>query len=276
MTTPTRPLVRYHGGKWRLAPWIISFFPEHRVYTEVFGGGASVLLRKRRSYAEVYNDLDGEIVNLFRVARDQGDELRRRIELTPFAREEFDLSYEPTDDPVDQARRTMVRAGMSVGSTGVCCKNKTGFRSDVKRRGTHPAMDWGRQGKNLGAVIERLQGVVIENRPALDLLRIHDGPETLHYVDPPYVSTTRTTLGGKGAYKHEMTDEDHLELAKVLGSLKGAVIVSGYHSDLYTVLFEGWHRVEYATTAYRGAEGAVDRTEVLWMKGDRAHPDLFA
>jgi DNA adenine methylase len=101
-----RPLLRYHGGKWRIAPWIISFFPSHRVYVELFGGGGSVLLRKGRSHEEVYNDLDSDIVNLFRVTRGNGEELRRKLALTPFSREEYVLSYRPTNDPVEKARRT--------------------------------------------------------------------------------------------------------------------------------------------------------------------------
>src|SRR6266576_1049473 len=101
-----RPILRYHGGKFVLAPWIISHFPEHRVYVEPYGGAASVLLRKERSYAEVYNDLDSEIVNLFRVARDNGKELIRVLALTPFAREEYQAAWEATDDPLEQARRT--------------------------------------------------------------------------------------------------------------------------------------------------------------------------
>jgi len=109
---PTRPVLRYHGGKWRLASWIISHFPPHRVYVEPFGGAASVLLRKPRSYAEVYNDMDGEIVNVFRVLRDpaRARELERVLRLTPFAREEFELSYIRDEDPIEQARRTIVRA----------------------------------------------------------------------------------------------------------------------------------------------------------------------
>lgn len=99
-----------------LAPRIIEHFPEHRCYVEPFGGGGSVLLRKPRSYAEVYNDLDGEIVNLFTVARDRGDELVRLLELTPFSRDEFQQSYEPTDDPLEQARRTIARSFMGFGS----------------------------------------------------------------------------------------------------------------------------------------------------------------
>lgn len=271
---PTRPIVRYHGGKWKLAPWIISHFPEHRVYTEAFGGGGSVLLRKPRSYAEVYNDLDGEIVNLFRVVRDHGEELRRRVELTPFARDEFDGSYESADDHVEQARRTLVRAGMSYASTGASSRWKTGFRWDAGRQGSTAAMDWVRAADNLEAVIERLRGVTIENVDGLEILKRYDNPTTLHYVDPPYVSITRTHHQGKGGYKHEYTDGDHEKLAETLHSLKGAVVLSGYHSDLYDHLFSDWERVEVQTTA-ASSSGAIPRTEVLWMRGGRRHQELF-
>ncbi len=119
MNALTRPLVRYHGGKWRLAPWIVGFIPAHRVYVEPYGGGGSVLLRKPRSYGEIYNDLDGEIVNLFRVVRDRGEALVRVLELTPFAREEFLDGWHVSDDPVEQARRTLIRAYMGFGSSAV-------------------------------------------------------------------------------------------------------------------------------------------------------------
>src|SRR5262245_58814798 len=111
-TAPRRPVLRYHGGKWRLAPWIIEHFPEHRIYVEPYGGGASVLLRKSRAFAEVYNDLDGDVVNVFRVLRDRASAaaLIRAIELTPWARDEFRLSYRPASDPVERARRTIARA----------------------------------------------------------------------------------------------------------------------------------------------------------------------
>lgn len=105
----TRPILRYHGGKWKLAPWIIANMPPHRGYIEPFGGGASVLLRKARSYAEVYNDLDGEVVNVFRVVRDRGEDILRALRLTPFAREEFIEAWEPSTDNVEQCRRTIIR-----------------------------------------------------------------------------------------------------------------------------------------------------------------------
>ncbi len=260
--TPTRPIVRYHGGKWRLAPWIISHFPPHRVYVEPFGGGGSVLLRKPRSYAEVYNDLDDEIVNLFRVVRDRGEEFARRIEETPFSREEFNLSYSPCDDPVEQARRTMVRCGMGFGSSAMNTANKTGFRGSATRSGTHPGTDWANQPSNIKAVVQRLRGVVVENRDALELMRHHDAPTTLHYVDPPYVAESRKWKGGKEAYRYEMDDEDHRRLAECLNGLRGMVVLSGYPSALYDELFADWHRVERAAHA----DGAAQRTEVLWLR----------
>lgn len=259
MTTesPTRPIVRYHGGKWLLAPWIIEHFPPHRCYVEPFGGGGSVLLRKGRSYAEVYNDLDGEIVNLFRVTRDRGEELRRVLELTPFSRVDVRESYEPSSDPVEQARRTVVRSFMGFGSNS---HNKnTGFRSNSNRSGTSPAHDWRNYPGCLGAIIERLRGVVIENKDAVAVMQTHDAETTLHYVDPPYVASTRDKGGD---YRHEMTDDQHRQLAAALSQLKGAVIVSGYPSPLYDELFAGWRRVQKRALA----DGAAERTEVLWLR----------
>jgi DNA adenine methylase len=272
---PKRPVLRYHGGKWKLAPWIISHFPPHRIYTEAFGGGASVLLRKSRAYGEIYNDLDGEVVTLFRVLRESGDELVRRLRLTPFARAEFDLSYERSADPVEQARRTVVRSFMGFGSdsaSGI----KSGFRANSNRSGTTPAHDWASYPDKLAAAIDRLRGVVIENRDATTLIPAHDAPDTLHYVDPPYPHATRT-VAGKG-YRHEMTDDDHRALAEVLHRVEGMVVLSGYPCDLYDVeLYPDWHRVTRAAHA----DGARKRTEVLWLnpaaaKGTKKQPDIFA
>lgn len=258
----TRPLVRYHGGKFLLAQWIISHLPPHRVYVEPFGGGGSVLLRKPRSYAEVYNDLDGEIVNVFRVARDRGDELIRSLELTPFARDEFLNSYEPSNDPLEQARRTIARSFMGFGSAAVCGES-SGFRANSNRSGTTPAQDWRNYPDCLTAIIDRLRGVVIENKDAVEIMQYHDGPETVHYVDPPYVHDTRARGNRTSvkSYKHEMTDDQHRELASALHDLQGAVVLSGYHCPLYDDLYGYWDRVERNTHA----DGAKDRVEVLWL-----------
>lgn len=266
-----RPLVRYHGGKWKLAPWIISHFPEHRIYVEPFGGGGSVLLRKARSYAEVYNDLDCEMVNLFRITRDRGDELHEVLQLTPFSRDDYLEAWNPSGCPLEQARRTVIRSFMGFGSAAITSMRavhntkrgglaKTGFRANSNRSGTTPAGDWRNYPEALLAIIDRLRGVVIENRPGIKVMESHDGPSTLHYVDPPYLAETRDAGGD---YRHEMDTSQHEALAHSLSLLKGAVILRGYPSDLYERLYAGWRRVE-KTGPF--ADGAAKRTEVLWMK----------
>lgn len=264
----SRPIVRYHGGKWILAPWIIEHMPRHRVYTETFGGAASVLLRKERSYAEVYNDLDGEIVNLFTQARDNGPALRDNLFYTPYARQEFTLAYEPSDDPLEQARRTVVRSFMGFGSNAAMGR-ATGFRANSNRSGNTPAHDWKNYAECFEAITERLRGVVIENRPALQVMAAHDSAETLHYVDPPYVLTTRQDA--RNDYKYELDESGHTDLAEFLRTLKGAVMVSGYRCDLYDSLFEGWHRVDRAALA----DGSAKRTESLWISANHIPARLF-
>ncbi len=262
-TAVTRPVLRYHGGKWRLAKWIISHFPEHRIYVEPFGGAASVLLRKPRSYAEVYNDLDGEIVNLFRVLRNptQARELLRLMQLTPYARAEYELSYIIADDPIEQARRTLFRSAAGFSSVGASGRWKTGFRRNVARSGSTPADDWVSLRNSLEAIIERLQAVVIENNTATEIIRLYDRPDTLHYIDPPYVQDTRYIRWAGEAYRHDMTDDQHRELAEVLHSVAGAVVLSGYACPLYDELYDGWYRVDRVSHA----DGARDRIESLWL-----------
>lgn len=265
--TPTRPVLHYHGGKWRLAPWIISHFPAHRVYVEPFGGAASVLMQKPRAYAEVYNDAWDTVVDVFRVLRDpdQARELERRLRLTPFARVEFasvtDAALAATPDPIERARMTMLRSFAGFGSASTNGAHATGFRATSNRSGTTPAHDWMHFPDCIRAFTARLAGVVIEDRDAADVMRQHDTPDTLHYVDPPYVQSTRNMRRGNAAYAYELTDADHEQLAEVLHGLSGMVVLSGYRSDLYAALYPDWQVVE------RGhlADGARPRVECLWL-----------
>lgn len=258
MNQPSRPLLRWHGGKWILAPWIISMMPAHRVYVEPFGGAASVLMRKPRSYAEIYNDLDDDVVNLFRVLRsDRADELIDQLKLTPFASTEFLCAYHRADNELERARRLVVRSFMGFGSNGT--HRKTGFRSNSNRSGTTPARDWVNYPDGLAAIVDRLRGVVVLNRDAKDVMASHDGQETLHYVDPPYLFATRADAGHD--YAHELTDADHMSLLAFLRTLKGKVILSGYPSGAYDEALTGWRRIERKALA----DGAKARTEVLWM-----------
>jgi DNA adenine methylase len=267
--TVTRPALRYHGGKWKLAPWIIDNLPPHRIYVEPYGGACSVLLRKKRSYSEVYNDLDGEVVAFFRVLRDpvQADRLRQLVTLTPFSRLEFEGSYEVSDCPVEQARRTLARSFMGFGSNSIqrLSHGRTGFRASALRYGTVPAMDWSNWPDHIPAFVDRLRGVSIECRDAVDVIAQQDSKETLFYVDPPYVHSTRSRGkldDKKHFYFKEMTDADHRILAKHLNQVRGMVVISGYPCELYdNELYSTWHRI----SRHSLADGARSRTEVLWL-----------
>ena len=268
IAVPTRPALRYLGGKWKLAPWIISHFPPHRVYLEPFGGAASVLLRKPRSAGECYNDLDGNLVNLFAVLRDASNaaELCRRLRLTPFARKEYDLAFEETDDPIERARRLVVRSYMGHGSSSAISARSTGFRASlVNRGGTLPAGEWPGMPLALQAITDRLQGVLLECRPALQVIDRYDAADTLIYLDPPYVHQTRSAKrrGGRAfhGYTFELSDTDHIALLERALQAKAMIVVSGYSSPIYDDMLSGWRR----TTIETHADGALDRTEVLWM-----------
>ncbi|MBX5112704.1 DNA adenine methylase [Rhizobium lentis] len=271
MTEPSRPALRWHGGKWRLAPWIIGHFPSHRTYVEPFGGAASVLIRKPRAYAEIYNDLDDEVVDLFRVLRDpdRAAALEQLLRLTPFARCEFRSAYEPTDDVVERCRRLIIRSFMGFGSNAHASAEKghrsTGFRASSSRSGTTPAIDWANYPAAMAALVERMQGVVIESRPAIEVMAQHDRAETLHYVDPPYMHETRAQgnkydLGWR-MYRYEMTNDQHAQLLEYLRSVQGMVVLSGYPAPLYDDMLFDWRRVEKETFA----DGARQRLEVLWI-----------
>lgn len=257
----TRPVLRYPGGKYLLASWVISHFPIHETYVEPYGGAGSVLMRKPRSQGEIYNDLDDDVVNVFRVLRDseKAKELERLLKLTPMAYQEYKDAYDPSKNDIEMARRTIFRSFASIGSDGVNRKN-SGFRGLKNRQsGVTAASEWSRYPSAIQAFVDRLQGVVIERRPALQILSIYDRRNSLFYVDPPYLMGTRSTSTVR--YIHEMTDADHVELADALKQLKGMVVLSGYRSELYDELYSGWRMVEKSNKAQNGKR----RVECLWM-----------
>lgn len=263
----TSPAIRYHGGKFRLAPWILDRFPDHRIYVEPFGGAAGVLIQKPRAYSEIYNDLDGDLVNFFRVVQDA--DLRRQLVeacvFTPYAREEFEIAWQPAPDPVERARRLVIRAQMGFGSAGAT-KGTTGFRIDTKREYETAQHVWAQYPASLEALGNRLAGVMIENRPAIEVISAHDTGNTLFYVDPPYLHETRcrVSMGTDRGYRHEMTDEDHAALLQALQAVEGMVIVSGYPNALYDDLLRGWRR-EDKRARISGGRGTAIRTECIWI-----------
>lgn len=252
----SRPALHYHGGKWRMARWIIGHFPAHQNYVEPCGGGASVLLQKKPSRLETYNDLDGNVVNFFQVLRDQPQELVRRIHLTPWARAEYETCLEPVADALEAARRYWVSCWMAIGGRG------SGWRSITDVRSRHGAT-WPSDHININhllQVAERFSRVQIENDDALTCIRRYDNPGALIYFDPPYMVKTRER-GGR--YRREMTDTDHMAAADALNHCVGFVVVSGYPSEMYRELYEarGWVRQDRKAATNSGGR----RTESIWL-----------
>lgn len=256
-STIQRPVLHYLGSKWTIAPWVISHFPVHTTYVESFGGGAAVLLRKPVSPVEVYNDLDHAVVSFWRILRSRPHEMVAAIEGTPWAREEYAQAWEPCGDELESARRFFVRSWMSyMGATD----RPNGWKVNARTKNGHIPL-WGRE-ERLLEVAERWRQVQIEHDNAQAVIRRFDGPETLHYCDPPYLPETRTSGTG---YVCEMDVEAHRQLLDLLLSVKGKVVVSGYPNALYEreLVERGWRQVERQS---RTRDPKATRRECLWIK----------
>lgn len=274
MNVITNPLIRYHGGKFRIADWIIAQFPRHKTYVEPFGGGGSVLLCKEPSEIEVYNDIDDEVVNLFRVLRnpEQRELLEQLLYLTPFSRVEFYQAYEDVDCPVERARRMIIRAQMGFGSAGAT-KGSTGFRMAGGRQKNYELVLWEKYPSRLAQYAKRLKRVLIENQPASKIINLYDTEETLFFVDPPYVRSTRTA--NIVAYRYEMSDSDHITLLDQLNQVNGKVLITGYEHDIYNEKLSHWKKLTKQVQA-SGKIGGVTRKECLWLNPKASFKtDLF-
>ena len=256
-------IIRYPGSKWSIADWIIAHFPEgyeKMVYLEPFCGSAAVFFNKAPGAVETINDLNSDIVNLFRVLREQPDELKRLLELTPYSREEYDKSYEPCDDPVEKARRFMVRITQAIGAK---TSEKCGWRNHKTPKIGGTACKWGSITETIDTAVSRLRSdpthlVQIEHMDALRLIQRYNHPDNLIYIDPPYVRSTRRS--GR-LYTHEMSDEQHRELLWIINDSRAKIIISGYDSDLYDSALAGW----YKDSTMSQTTSAEMRKEAIWM-----------
>lgn len=259
-TGPCAPPFAYYGGKTRLAARIAGLFPDHSQYVEPFAGSLAVLLAKPAVPRETVNDLDGDLVAFWRTLRDRPDELIRACALTPHARAEHATANQPIADDIDdveRARRIWVR--LSQGRSGALAP--TGWRRSLDPNGPSLPVPGYLAGyvSRMPAAAERLAGVSLECRPALEVIADYGAyPDTLLYVDPPYLDVA-------GPYRHRMPDEAaHRELADALHGCRATVVLSGYPSPLYDGLYAGWHRTALTATTHRGRHGPAHRTEVLW------------
>jgi DNA adenine methylase len=251
--------------------WLLPLLPKCHHYCEPFAGSAAVLLNRAPSSVETYNDLDGEVAIFFRLCRDQGEELTRAIALTPFSREEFALActLDPEVSPLERARRFYVRARqVRTGLAQTATLGRWGNCKNTSRAGMSGIISRFLGGvEMLPEIAERLLRVQIENRPAIDVIRLYDSPGTLFYCDPPYVHQTR---GDAKAYKYEMTDGQHTELAAVLNRVQGKAVISNYDCPLMNELYPAPNWRKFANPPRTNHATKGQRVEVLWTNYDPA------
>lgn len=251
-----RPPVPYYGGKQRIARRIVDLLPEHGHYVEPFFGGGSILFAKEPSAKETVNDLDGRIVNFWRMLRDRGDELEVLCGLTPHSAEELTGAFDVAEDSLEDARRVFVMLTQGRGARLF----RTGWRNviDPANPMTFPRYLKGYMAR-VAPAIERLANVSIDCKDAFEIIGTYGkNPGVCLYVDPPYLGTTRQTRG----YTLEAADEDfHVRLLEALDACQAAVVLSGYASDLYNSRLEWWERHEISARSNAGT-----RIEVVWVK----------
>ncbi len=251
-------VLKWPGAKWSIADKIVDLMPEHKIYLEPFFGSGAIFFSKTPCNTEILNDLDGEVVNLFKCIRDNPEELSRAVYFTPYSREEYKESYDRSGTDIERARQfliraNMARAGMQYYSSswrhagpvlGATCKQRV-------------SGDWSKIPERILETATRLKDAEIESTNALDLIKKYNRQDCLIYVDPPYLLSTRR----QRYYNVEMTeDHEHKQLIELLKKHSGPVLLSGYDSELYNDLLVGWDRKEISTQAEQGKK----RTEVIW------------
>lgn len=258
-----RTVLKYPGSKWNIAPRLVELIPEHHSYIEPFFGSGAVLFNKPVSDIETINDLDHDVVNLFRCIQEDAEHLSRMVMVTPFSREKYEDTYKKDmsentlpEEPYYKALRFLIQCWQGHGfrTNGY----KVGWKNDVQgREKAYALWNWYRLPEWIVDIAERLRMVQIENRPALEVIERFNYSNVFMYIDPPYVLGTRT---GK-QYKHEMSDADHEELLKLLLQSKAKIMISGYESDLYNEYLSKWEKTQFSSCA----EFGKPRLETVWL-----------
>ena len=253
-----KAVLRYPGSKWRIVNGLIPLIPQHHSYVEPYFGSGAVFFNKAPSAIETINDLDNDVPNLFRCIREDPERLSSMVAAIPYSRYEYEQAFQ--DDPednYDKAVSFLIRCWMGHGfRTG----SRVGWKNDVHgRENMYALREWYRLPEKILLVAERLRMVQIENRPALEVIHRFSYPDVFMYVDPPYLKSTR--LSKRKQYKCEMTEAEHIGLLEELRRIKAMVMISGYESDLYNSILDGWQKKRFRSNIEHGRRS----TEVIWM-----------
>jgi DNA adenine methylase len=233
-------------------------FPPHRCYVEPFAGGLSILLNKTPA-DDYVGDLNPDLINFWRVLRDGSCKFPRLLDMLEYSEKTFEWAASPAETPFEQAARFLVRNRFSRGGLG------KDFAWSDRLRGGQPgdANAWDTIREELPAIIERLQGVGIQEKDALQLIHESPKPDTLIYCDPPYLHETRTA---KKAYTFEMTASEHEQMLVMLLDSKAMIALSGYRSALYDDALSDWRRIEFSMPNHSGqGKSKQRRVECVWM-----------
>lgn len=267
-----RNVLKYPGSKWNIASQIVDLIPKHHSYVEPFFGSGAVLFNKAPSPIETINDLDSDVVNLFKCIQQDSERLARLVMTTPFSREVYDNQFDSLNENkqyisnYQKAAEFLIKCWQGHGfrTNGP----KVGWKNDVVgRERAYALWNWYRLPEWIIDIAERLRMVQIENRPALEVIKRFDYENVFMYIDPPYLLGTRT---GK-QYKHEMNDADHVELLEQIMQSKAKIMISGYQSEMYNDYLKDWKKISFSSCAEHGKP----RTETVWMNYDAGQVSIF-
>jgi len=267
--------LNYFGGKARMLDWIIPLFPQHKHYVEPFCGGASVFLNKKPSKIETISDIDGRLINFFKVLREKPEELVNLLSLTTYSRNEFQEALERSKDPVEDARRYFIRSQQSFGGQSASSRRINSWRINMSETRRGMSMDVSKWLSKIDGLMEcvcRLKMAQIENRPWDYIIPKLDLPDTFFFCDPPYLHGTRT---GDNDYEHEMTEDDHKKLADTLNNISSKAMICGYDSPQYNEWFKGWRK--RTKKSMQSNLGNRPVKEIVWLNYNPpgSHHELF-
>lgn len=253
-------VLNYPGSKWSMASWIIDHMPEHDVYLEPFFGSGAVFFNKPKKVVETINDIDQRLINLFTQIRNQPQQLSFLTNYTLYSRKEYELSQEKSEDPLEDARRMLVRCWMAIGGK---TNANVGWRRNVSENGPYNTYEWRDMKNRIFEAAERLKDAQIECKDAIQLISEYNRKNVLIYADPPYVHSTRKSKH----YENEFTDEKHIELLNALKIHEGPVLLSGYDNEIYKEFLSGWTFKTFEIKTGFTGEKRKTAVEVLWMNG---------